>query len=122
MTTHRARKRHTMSDTLTFSAPRCNASERLPYWTLSVEAKPAAVVAHVAVTPHEGYVAGRMFAMGTFGRGPSESQREVLRAMGLKPRPDGTMATQAEVPGYLWARWYDRLLALGADLPPRPEQ
>ena len=77
MTTHRARKRHTMSDTLTFSAPRLNASERLPYWVLSVEAKPAAVVAHVAVTPHEGYVAGRMFAMGTFGRGPSESQREV---------------------------------------------
>ena len=122
-----------MSDTLTFSAPRLNASERLPYWVLSVEAKPAAVVAHVAVTPHEGYVAGRMFAMGTyvagrmfamgtFGRGPSESQREVLRAMGLKPLPDGSMATEAEVPGYLWARWYDRLLALGADLPPRPEQ
>ena len=111
-----------MSDTLTFSAPRLSASERLPYWVLSVEAKPAAVVAHVAVTPHEGYVAGRMFAMGTFGRGPSESQREVLRALGLKPRPDGTMATNAEVPGYLWARWYDRLLDLGADLPPRPEQ
>ena len=113
-----------MSDTLTFSAPRLPGlgPERLPYWVLSVEAKPAAVVAHVAVTPHEGYVAGRMFAMGTFGRGPSESQREVLRALGLKPRPDGTMATDAEVPGYLWARWYDRLLALGADLPPRPEQ
>ena len=110
-----------MSDTLTFSAPRRNAAERLPYWTLSVEAKPA-VVAHVAVTPHEGYVAGRMFAMGTFGRGPSESQREVLRALGLKPRPDGTTDTDAEVPGYLWARWYDRLLDLGADLPPRPEQ
>ena len=46
-----------MSDTLTFSAPRLNASERLPYWVLN-----------------------------------------------------------------LWARWYDRLLALGADLPPRPEQ
>ena len=122
MTTHRARKGHTMSDTLTFSAPRLNASERLPYWVLSVEAKPAAVVAHVAVTPHEGYVAGRMFAMGTFGRGPSESQREVLRALGLKPRPDGTLATDASVPGHLWARWYDRLLALGADLPPRPEQ
>ena len=111
-----------MSDTLTFSAPRRNASERLPYWTLSVEAKPDAVVAHVAVTPHEGYNAGRMFVMGTFGRGPSESQREVLRALGLNPRPDGTMATEAEVPGHLWARWYDRLLALGADLPPRPEQ
>ena len=111
-----------MSDTLTFSAPRRWTTSALPYWTLSVEAMPGAVVAHVAVTPHEGHVAGRMFAMGTFGRGPSESQREVLRAMGLKPRPDGTMATQAEVPGYLWARWYDRLLALGADLPPRPEQ
>ena len=33
-----------------------------------------------------------------------------------------SMAAQAEVPGHLWARWYDRLLALGADLPPRPEQ
>ena len=112
-----------MSDTLTFSAPRRNASERLPYWTLSVEAVPGAVAAHVAVTPHEGYIAGRMFVIGcALRRGPSESQCEVLRALGLKPRPDGTMATDAEVPGYLWARWYDRLLDLGADLPPRPEQ
>ena len=68
-----------MSDTLTFSAPRLNGSERLPYWVLSVEAKPAAVVAHVAVTPHEGYVAGRMFAMGTFGRGWLLGRARALR-------------------------------------------
>lgn len=34
----------------------------------------------------------------------------------------GAALTWREVPGYLWARWYDRLLDLGADLPPRPEQ